>query len=131
MIYKTFENLNKDFVINVAIPTTKSGKLENSDRFYLTLITNSIGVADKFLNCYAKLLGTKKKLSDTGQLSLLDQFPEYKYFKLNQKIIEMFKKSNKIQLLALFKKLYNDFYSWKKAHKDEIPTSSNILKVIN
>lgn len=131
LIETTFKDLNKDFVINVAIPTTQKDKLENSDRFYLTLITGSNAVADNFLTCYAELLGEKQKQSDTGQLSLFSQLTEYKYFTLNQKITDIVGQSNKILLLTLFKKLYNDFYSWKKAHTDEIPTSSNILKVIN
>jgi mRNA degradation ribonuclease J1/J2 len=36
-----------------------------------------------------------------------------------------------MSLLTLFTKLYNDFYSWKDASPNEIPTSKNIKTAIN
>ena len=49
---------------------------------------------------------------------------------MTQKIKEI-TQNKTISLLNLFSKLYNDFYSWKDASPNEIPTSKNIKTAIN
>ena len=130
LISRTFKDIDKDFVINVAITRTKEGALENADRFYLCLLTSSVGVANAFLDTYSNLLNEKIQQNNNGQLSLFDSNTDFTHFELTQKIKDI--SSNKtMSLLKLFTKLYNDFYSWKDASPNEIPTSKNIKTAIN
>ncbi len=130
LIKHAFKDIEKDFVINVAITRTKDRELENADRFYLCLLTSSVGVASAFLDTYSSLLSEKISNNKNGQLGLFDNCDDVSYFELSQKIKEI-TKNKTICLLTLFSKLYNDFYSWKDASPTEIPTSTNIKKAIN
>jgi three-Cys-motif partner protein len=130
LISRAFRNINKDFVINVAITRTKEGVLENADRFYLCLLTSSIGVANSFLETYSNLLNEKEEQNRNGQISLFGNQVDFTHFQLLHKVKDI--SNNKtISLLTLFTKLYNDFYSWKDASPNEIPTSKNIKTAIN
>lgn len=130
LIKRAFKDIEKDFVINVAITRSKEGYLENADRFYLCLLTSSIGVANSFLETYSSLLNEKKEQNTSGQISLFDNCIDITFFELTQKIKEI-TQNKTISLLNLFTKLYNDFYSWKDASPNEIPTSKNIKTAIN
>lgn len=130
LISRSFKDIDKDFVINVAITRTKEGALENADRFYLCLLTSSIGVANAFLDTYSELLNEKEQQNKNGQICLFDNYTDITHFELTQKIKDI--SCNKVMsLLTLFTKLYNDFYSWKDASPNEIPTSKNIKTAIN
>lgn len=130
LISRTFKDIDKDFVINVAITRTKEGALENADRFYLCLLTSSVGVANAFLDTYSKLLNEKEQQNKNGQISLFDNNTDFTHFELTQKVKDI--SNNKtMSLLTLFTKLYNNFYSWKDASPNEIPTSKNIKMAIN
>lgn len=131
LIHKTFTNLNKDYVINIALPRTKSknNELENSDRFYLTLITGAVGVADEFLKIYAELLGDKN--CNRGQLSLFSSYNDIVYFNLIEKIKDIVNAKKQVSLFDIVIELYGYFYSWKKANEKEIPTKKNIQNAIN
>jgi len=131
LIKKAFENLNKDFVINVAIPGTREGKIEESDRFYLTLITGSLGVANQYLTKYAEILGEKEEKKAPGQLDLFSGNDTIRYFELKNKIKEIIEAKINISLYDMVQKLFNNFYSWKKASKNQMPTMTNIRKVLN
>jgi len=130
LISRTFKDIDKDFVINVAITRTKEGVLENADRFYLCLLTSSVGVANAFLDTYSELLNEKEQQNKNGQTSLFDNNTDFTHFELTQKIKDI-SKNKTMSLLTLFTKLYNDFYSWKDASPNEIPTSKNIKTAIN
>ncbi len=131
LIHKTFASLDKDFVINIALPGTRDNKLENSDRFYLTLITGAVGVADEFLKVYAELLGDKEKQNNCGQLSFFNYCNEFSCFSLSNKIETILVKRKQSSLFDLLTELYGLFYSWKKARENEIPTRKNIQNAIN
>ncbi len=131
LIHKTFSSLNKDYVINIALPRTKSknNELENSDRFYLTLITGAVGVADEFLKTYAELLGDKN--CNEGQLNLFSSYNAIFYFNLIEKIKDIINTNKQISLFNIVLELYRYFYSWKNANENEIPTKKNIQNAIN
>lgn len=131
LINNTFKDIDKDFIINLAIPRSRKGELENSDRFYLCLITGSIGVANEFLRTYSDLLGEKEQANKGGQLDLFSNNVEMSHFKLNEKIKEIMTKEKVSTLFRLVSKLFNDFYSWKKASQTEIPTSENLQTALN
>lgn len=130
LIKRAFRNLDKDFVINLAITRSREGELENADRFYLCLITSSVGVANAFLDTYSNLLNEKAVKIADGQRSLFDECEELMYFQLSQRIKEVTTHKN-LSLLKLISNLFNDFYSWKNASSTEIPTTKNIQKAIN
>lgn len=130
LISRTFKDMGKDFVINVAITRTKEGVLENADRFYLCLLTSSIGVANAFLDTYSELLNEKEQQNKKGQISLFYNNADFTHFELTQKVKDILNNKT-MSLLTLFTKLYNDFYSWKDASPNEIPTSKNIKTAIN
>lgn len=130
LISRSFVDLDKDFVINLAITRTRENELENADRFYLCLITSSIGVANVFLNTYANILNEKRHQASGGQLSIFDSCTEVRYFVLSERIKSILL-GQKMQLFKLVLKLYNDFYSWKDASPEEIPSTQNIKKAIN
>lgn len=130
LIKRAFRNVEKDFVINLAITRTRNKDLENSNRFYLCLLTSSYGVANAFLDTYANLLNDKKEKANKGQRSLFDDDDNYTYFELKNKIKDI-TKGQKLSLLKLMSKLLNDFYSWKDASPNEIPNTRNVQKAIN
>ena len=130
LIRRAFKNVEKDFIINLAITRSRNKNLENSNRFYLCLLTSSYGVANAFLDTYAGLLNDKKEKANNGQRSLFDTDDNYTYFQLKAKIKDI-TKGQKMSLLKLMSKLLNDFYSWKDASPNEIPNTSNVQKAIN
>lgn len=122
LIKISLKNIEKDFVINLGLPRTSKGKLENADRFYLCLLTNSVGISDTFLRTYGQILGIKDKT----------KLPkEQRQFSLTSKILKFINKKKTASLLQITSELYDDFYSWKEASEIEIPTSSNLTKAIN
>lgn len=125
---RAFKELNKDYKINVAITRTRQGELENADRFYLSLITSSFGVANNFLEKYSELLEEKKETQNNGQLGL----PLFTstYNSLEQKVKQEINNST-ISLYTLTKQLFNVFLSWKYTEHNEIPHKTALLKVLN
>ncbi|MFA7658523.1 MAG: three-Cys-motif partner protein TcmP [Candidatus Gastranaerophilaceae bacterium] len=122
LIKISLKNIEKDFIINLGLPRTSKGKLENADRFYLCLLTNSVGISDTFLRTYGQILGIKEKTKSKT---------EQKQFSLASKILKFINKKKIVSLLQITSELYDDFYSWKEASEKEIPTSSNLTKAVN
>jgi three-Cys-motif partner protein len=125
---RAFKELNKDYKINVAITRTRQGEIENADRFYLSLITSSFGVANKFLEKYSELLEQKKEIQNNGQLGF--SLFELTYNSLEQKVKEEIN-NNVISLHLLTKQLFNVFLSWKYTEHNEIPHKTALLRVLN
>jgi len=119
LIKLSLKDVEKDFVINLGLPRTSKGKLENADRFYLCLLTNSVGISDTFLKTYAQILNSKEQ-KNTEQA-----------FHLSSKILTLMNKKTTASLLEITSCLYDDFYSWKNATEKEIPTSSNLCRAVN
>ena len=116
-----FAALNKDYVINAAIPKTRNNKLSHTDNYQLLLATNSIGVADAFLKSHVEAL-IEFKGEDT-----LDLFET-----LEGNISQIVKDAgDKISIKSIFEKLYANHNSWKNADLYNIPTCKNIQKKIN
>lgn len=132
LIKRSLHKLDKDYVINAAITRTRNGKLENSDRFYLCLITSSIGVANSFLEKYAEELEDKTLNNRNLQLSLFGTSTDTKYISLEEKIENIIKKEQKpITLFRLTQKLYNVFLSWRASDGSEIPHRKALLTALN
>lgn len=113
----------KDFTIGLAIPIEKKEKLSSIDYFYLVLTTNSVGVADSFLNSYQNIVKVKQQSKGL--------FTGYELKNSIQKILEC---QNKFNFYNLVNSLYNDFLSWKDATKIpgyKVPTTGNIVENIN
>ncbi len=130
LIKRAISKLDKDYVINAGITRTRNGKLEDSNRFYLCLITSSIGVANSFLEKYAEELEDKTLNKNNMQLSLLSTSPITKYISLQEKIQNIIKKED-ITLFELSKKMYNVFLSWKDSDGTEIPHRQALLSALN
>lgn len=131
LIKKSLENVDKDYVINIALPRTRNGKIENGDRFYLCLLTGSVGVSDAYLKTYAEIKGNKEIQNNNGQTSLFQGNVEYEYFNLCETIKAITKRNEIISLYELISILYDDFFSWKNANSKEIPTSINLRTSLN
>lgn len=132
---RALNRVDKDFKIYAGISRTREGELENADRFYLALITSSIGVADSFLCKYADLLEEKEYKDNGGQQNLFDTSPQTKYLSLENKLYEIFEEKDPITLYDLVKILFNVFLSWKFTEDNQIPhrkalniTLNNMLK---
>jgi three-Cys-motif partner protein len=113
----------KDFTIGLAIPIEKKKKLLSIDYFYLVLTTNSVGVADSFLNSYQNIVEVKQQSKGlfTG-------------YELKNSIQKILKGQNELNFYNLVDSLYNDFLSWKDATKIpgyKVPTTGNIIENIN
>lgn len=130
LIKKAIRKLDKDYVINAAITRTRNGKLEDSNRFYLCLITSAIGVANSFLEKYAEELEDKTLKNNNMQLSLLNTSPLTKYISLEEQIEKVIQRGD-ITLFELTKQLYNVFLSWKDSDGNEIPHRQALLTAIN
>lgn len=83
--------------------------MENADRFYLALLTSSIGVADSFLYKYAELLEEKEFNNKGGQQSLFDTSPQTKYTNLEETVQNIIHQNTEISLYKLTKTLFNVF----------------------
>ena len=130
LIKRSISKLDKDYVINAAITRTRNGKLEDSNRFYLCLITSAIGVANSFLEKYAEELEDKTLKNNNMQLNLLKTSPITKYVSLEEQIVNIIKHEN-LTLFELSKKLYNVFLSWKDSDGTEIPHRQALIAAIN
>lgn len=130
LIKRAIRKLDKDYVINAAITRTRNGKLEDSNRFYLCLITSAIGVANSFLEKYAEELEDKTLKNNNMQLSLLNTSPLTKYISLEEQIEKIIQRGD-ITLFELSKQLYNVFLSWKDSDGNEIPHRQALLTAIN
>ena len=130
LIKRSISKLDKDYVINAAITRTRNGKLEDSNRFYLCLITSAIGVANSFLEKYAEELEDKTLKNNNMQLNLLNTSPITKYVSLEEQI-ENIIKHGELTLFELSKKLYNVFLSWKDSDGNAIPHRQALIAAIN
>lgn len=124
------KKVDKDFKIYAGISRTRQKELENADRFYLALLTSSIGVADSFLYKYSELLEEKEQKAKGGQQNLFDTSPHTKYMNLEQKIITSLG-SETITLYELTKRLFNVFLSWKYTEDNQVPHRRAILVALN
>ena len=130
LIKRSISKLDKDYVINVAITRTRNGKLEDSNRFYLCLITSAIGVANSFLEKYAEELEDKTLKNNNMQLSLLNTSPITRYVSLEEQVIKILTKED-LTLFKLSQKMYNVFHSWKDSDGSTIPHRQALLTAIN
>ncbi len=128
---KALANVDKDFKIYAGISRTREGELENSDRFYLALLTSSIGVADNFLNKYAELLEEKELRDNGGQQNLFDTSPQTKYVNLEETVMTTINKYNSMTLYELTKDLFNVFLSWKFTEDNQIPHRRALTIALN
>lgn len=130
LIKRSISKLDKDYVINVAITRTRNGKLEDSNRFYLCLITSAIGVANSFLEKYAEELEDKTLKNNNMQLSLLNTSPITRYVSLEEQVIKKLTKED-LTLFKLSQKMYNVFHSWKDSDGNAVPHRQALLTAIN
>lgn len=128
---KALANVDKDFKIYAGISRTREGELENSDRFYLALLTSSIGVADNFLSKYAELLEEKELKDNGGQQNLFDTSPQTKYVNLEETVISTVSKQGSMTLYELTKSLFNVFLSWKFTEDNQIPHRKALITSLN
>lgn len=128
---KALSQVDKDFKIFAGISRTREGELENSDRFYLALLTSSIGVADSFLYKYSELLEEKELRNNGGQQNLFDTSPQTKYTSLEEIVLQIICKNKKLSLYKLTKRLFNVFLSWKFTEDNEIPHRRALLISLN
>lgn len=122
LIKKRFEIMNKDYIINASIPTTRESELVDKDNFQLLLGTNSVGVSDAFLTSYIEAIKLYKN-NDSFQCSLFDF--------LGNDIFKIIKSRKNINLKYLLKELYGNYNSWKYADIYSMPVSKNIHKSLN
>lgn len=130
LIKRSLSKLDKDYIINAAITRTRNNKLEDSDRFYLCLITSSIGVANSFLEKYSEELENKNSNKSHLQLNLFDTSPQTKYLSLEERIQNIIKKDT-LNLFELSKTLFNVFLSWRYTEENEIPHRQALLTAVN
>lgn len=128
---KALQNVDKDFKIYAGISRTREGELENADRFYLALLTSSIGVADSFLYKYSELLEEKEFNINGGQQSLFDSSPQTKYTNLEETVRNIIYQNTEISLYKLTKILFNVFLSWKYTEDNEIPHRRALTVALN
>ena len=124
-------DVDKDYRIYAGISRTRQGDLENADRFYLALITGSLGVANNFLETYSDLLEEKELKDNLGQQNLFNTSNTTKYINLEQKINEIILKQGAISLHELTKCLFNVFLSWKYTEDNEIPHRKALTIALN
>lgn len=113
----------KDFTIGLAIPIEKKEKLSSIDYFYLVLATNSVGVANKFLEEYDIIIRNEQTSNGFAP-----------GFQLKNEIETFMKDKKKENFYILTSYLYNNFLSWKIATKIpgyKVPTTGNIVENIN
>jgi three-Cys-motif partner protein len=114
----------KDFRTGISIPIEQKAKVKNIDYFILFLFTNSIGIADNFLEAYnseiSKFNPYKKGGFDPG-------------FNLRNNMIEFLKSKRSTSLYELVTYLHEKVVSWKEATivSVEIPTLNNIINRLN
>lgn len=128
---KALKNVDKDFKIYAGISRTREGELENADRFYLALLTSSIGVADNFLYKYSELLEEKELNNKGGQQSLFDMSPQTKYTNLEETVNNVIWRNTELSLYDLTKILFNVFLSWKFTEDNEIPHRRALTVALN
>jgi|GEM_PF-3274378 len=119
-IRNRFSVMNKDYIINVLIPTTREGNIENRDNFALLLGTNSIGVADAFLVSYFESLQVYK-----------NGFAPSLFDNMGDDIFKIIKNEKTITLNNLIQKIYSSHSSWRFAEMNNIPISLNIHRSVN
>lgn len=128
---KALACVDKDFKIYAGISRTREGELENSDRFYLSLLTSSIGVADNFLKKYSELLEEKEFKDNGGQQNLFDTSPQTKYKSLEERVMAIISKQNSMTLYELTKTLFNVFLSWRFTEDNQVPHRKALLIALN
>ncbi len=117
-IIKNFSGI-KDFAVGVSYPVEVKDKLYTMDYFYLVLLTNSVGLINRFLEGYEEIF--KENFSFT--------FKNKKLFDVNYYLPE-----SDIFLLKYWEEKVNKFLSWKNLKEigyDEIPTIENLVKRLN
>ncbi len=117
----------KTFVTGVAIPITKKDKLITADYFYLILATDSVMVADGFLEAYEKVVNQHK------MPELQQSFWTEEPF-LQKEILRILGSVKKRTLQEIVMELFNDFLSWKVAIQKtdyRVPTIKNIVTSLN
>ena len=121
-VQEAFKLEQKHYNLFASLPTTRNGKLIQSNTFCLQCATNSIGVADSFLNTYADILSVGK----TIQLNL---FAEHQ---IEERIIEFLKNRNgKASLYDIVAYTMERFLSWRDHEPKEVPTTENVVSIIN
>jgi three-Cys-motif partner protein len=116
------KKMKKKFIDGAAIPNSTNDKLNDSNAFYMMLVTNSSGVIFPFYEAYAKTLEQYKKCQQTSL------FPQ---ISTGDKILSILS-SSFIGLSDLSKQLLSEFVGWKETNSiDMLPTKDNICNAIN
>lgn len=136
-IQKKFIKL-KQFTIGVAVPVTVKEKLVSTDYFYLVCATDSLKVADGFLNAYeAELYIQKEKTEKPGSQQLSGLFESHQVStQLQLAVLSFLKEQSRKEcsLYQLLNHLFNNFLSWRTAINTknyEVPTMKNIVSSLN
>jgi three-Cys-motif partner protein len=123
LVLAKVKEMKKGFVAGAAIPNSTDGKLNNSNTFYMMLITNSSGVIFSFYEAYAKALIKYKKCQT---ISLLAQT------NMQEKILSLLDDDFYVSLRTLSKWLLSEFIGWKETNSiDMLPTKDNICNALN
>lgn len=124
-------------MIGVAIPITVKDKLITADYFYLLCATDSVMVADGFLNAYEEELREHVVSQKPAQNQVPLPFEvDQVSTDLQDGIVRWLAEQpqNKSQLTQILYFLFSDFLSWKtamrKAHY-QVPTIKNVIEALN
>lgn len=124
-IKKAFTLSKKHFNLIAAIPTSRksngNNNLVHGDYFCLSCSTNSVGVANAFLESYADALSIKKDI----QIGLFGAH------EIETRINNYLTQEGEKNFHEIMAHAMEEFLSWKDKLPDEVPTSENTLKIIN
>lgn len=124
-IKKAFSFSKKHFNLFAAIPTSRknngTNNLIHGDYFCLSCSTNSIGVANAFLESYADALSINKDIQ-TGLFGA---------YEIETRINNYLQKEGEKSFHEIMGHAMEEFLSWKEKLPNEVPTSENTLKIIN
>lgn len=124
-IKNAFKLTKKHYNLFAALPTSRnkngSNDLVNGDYFCLSCSTNSVGVANAFLESYAK-----EKSINTNIVTGLFGSQE-----IENRIIDFLTATKEKTFHEIFAYTMEEFLNWRGKTPTEVPTSNNILDVIN
>ncbi|MDR2099988.1 MAG: three-Cys-motif partner protein TcmP [Campylobacteraceae bacterium] len=125
LIFEQMKKADKNYVLGGAIPTSRNGKIIESNNFYMVFGTNSIGVAWSFFDAYCDAISDKKDKS-RSKVNL------FTITELEDNIKGIIDKYKKLNLLDLVQEVWQIFVGWKDYSMDKnIPTKNNIKNILN
>lgn len=124
-IKQAFRLEDKHYNLFAALPTSRNkngnNNLVNGDYFCLSCSTNSIGVANAFLESYAQ----EKSINTNIETGLFGSQ------EIENRIEAFLLKNDKQTFHNIFAYTMEEFLNWRGKTPKEVPTSTNILDVIN